>query len=916
MLKAMGESHRDVALAVLGAVVLALGPWGPACDREVIDRESASILEVAAPSLEPLWGRCVEVRGTLAPLCVFDPEQPLRLWLRHEAAAEIEARVDGEVVIAESYRVEELLGIGLRVPLAKTARRLEVRVPGAEPWTLQLRSMTEPDDAIAEVVFIDDYKNRADDRFYAGTDHQGARALAEQGIKRALRSGLTSRAIDVALMTAYYLELHVNAPDAARDVLERVRESAQSLPQWRAAWESRAGLLLWHRGDLGEAVLAFRTASQLAMQLEDDALVEEALTIYATTLAELGYFGAALHWSRYALDEMATDSPHRGEVLEMMAWVNLVLRHDGHPHVDPVELYRQAATSFAPDGPFPDARRFGAAVLGLAEAYMLDGRPHIARTLLDGLGSVGATTLGLDNQAFRDDLELRVGLTLGLELRALQAGLARLARSAEQAGTPEARWWLAARRGDVFARAERWTDSVTAYREAEGWLDEQARYAALGVGRAAVGARRRESTLRLAEALLELEQPAGALCALREAEGRRARPPIPGPIDPEQRAWAAAYKRKKDEHEEALQGVESASLTDQLRVQERVAHEREELRGRVDDLLRRAGAKVGRTACNDLDPRHDGELLLGIHPAREGWLVLTEDDQGTTAYRLPDARIPRDATDRAELAKALLEPIAEQLGRAKRLRVLATDVSRRLDVQVLPWHGRPLLEAVTVVHGAEVATVSRSRRVGPPRAVLVADPTRSLPGAVIEITSAATTLRAAGFSTDVIEPHAAWPQAVGRRIAQADLLHFAGHSRYPGVAEHGHWPPYDGGTPATASHLVLAGEQSLAVHDILLLESVPEVVILEGCEAGALDPIVGGTSLALAFVAKGAREVIASPEPLRDELATVLGQRLYTELPSDGRFDAAAALRAAQSELWDAYLDPEAHLGRYRVWVP
>lgn len=864
--------------------------------------------------LEPEWGRCVEVRGERTPLCIFDPNRPLHLWLDHEGADQAEISIDGEAVDSEHYPVTELSGIGFRISLPTTARQLEVTVPDAEPWTLALRSKEAPDELADELAAADAKKQSADEAFVAG-ETVAANAIVDEALARALNAGLTSMALDVTLMASFRLQESARQPERARDLLDRMRSTAQSFPRGRALWESRSALLLWAKGDLTGAAAGFREASQFAIRTDDGDLVAEAMPMYAAILANLGYFSAARHWSRFALERLDPSTSYYGQVIETAGWVNLVLRRDGHSHDDPVALYEQAVKMFGPGGPHHAFDKLGLALLGLAEAHFLDGRPQAAREQLQRLARLAEGTLTFDYETQRDDLELRIALELGAAPQVLEDGLAKLRRSAEQTGTPEARWWLAVRRGDVLARAGRWAGAAEAYREGKGWLDEIAREVAFGVGRSAVGANRREGTLRLAEALLKLGKPGEALCALREAEGRRAQTPLPSQLDAEQRALAEAYVRKKGEFDAALLGINVSTLEERRKVRGRLARELDDLRDQINELLLRSGRQVGRPSCSDLSPREDGELLLAIYPTGDEWLVFAQDEQ-TTSYRVLAAEMPRDAGDRDALATTLLEPIAERLGRALRLRVLATGHARQVDVQVLPWRGRPLLQAITVTHGAEL--VPRALRDWPetPRALLIADPTQSLPLAEREITEVDANLSAGGFSTEIMAPDQALADTVGRALEQADLLHFSGHSEYPGTDEHGLWPPYAGGTPGRASSLVLAAGQSLAIQDIVLLESVPRVVVLEGCEAGALDPAIGGMSLALAFVAKGSRAVIASPERLRNEHAAALGTRLYADLPGDGRVDVAEALRRAQTELWDTYPDPEQHLGRYRVWVP
>lgn len=855
----------------------------------------------------------MEVRGTASTVCIFDPVQPLRLWLDSEAAARAEVLVDGSATEIVRYQAPEILGEGLRISLSASAHELELRVPGTQPWTLQLQATEVQDEFADEVAVVDDLRNRAILAYADGNDWRKAMALAKQAIQHARGAELTSKAVDAAQMSAFFLGWHVKRPDLARELLAEIHEVAARSPQGRADWEVSSGHVLWSEGDVSNAAQAYRLASRYAVRMEDRRLILEAMPMYAAALAELGYFRAAAHWSGYALGFVEQGSESHGQVLETAGWVNLVLRRDGHDHVDPVALYESAVRIFGPGGSFPSLQQIGPAQLGLAEARLLDDEPQAALALLEEVNDEHLTP---DDRAYRHDLGLRARLRLGGDDAELEAGLAALERAVALTVSPEPRWWLAMRRGDLHARSSRWEQAIAAFREAEERLDELAQLAAFGVGRTAVGESHHNSSIRLAEALLELGRSDEALCALREAEGRRVQLPIHGKLEPEQRAAANAYIRKKLALDDMVLRSIDGTVQERRNLQTRVAHELERLRGEVNALLHRAGRQWDRPRCSELSPRRDGELILGLYPGRDVWLVFVQDEDGTTALRLPGATMHRLRDDHEQQSDALLGPIGTRLERAQQLRVLAGGRAKAIDVQTLPWRGRPLLETITVVYGAEV--VVRPRREWParPTAVLIADPTRTLPAAEQEISTVARLLEAAGYSVDMIPQDDALPAAARRAIEGANLMHFSGHSQYPGEEEHGLWPPYAGGTPGMASHLVLAGGQPLAIHDISLLGSVPDVVVLEGCEAGSLDPGVGGMSLALAFIAGGSSVAIASPDQLRDDLAAMLGREFYADVRNTERFDAAQALRRAQRKLWDEHPAPESHIGRYRAWVP
>ena len=101
-------------------------------------------------------------------------------------------------------------------------------------------------------------------------------------------------------------------------------------------------------------------------------------------------------------------------------------------------------------------------------------------------------------------------------------------------------------------------------------------------------------------------------------------------------------------------------------------------------------------------------------------------------------------------------------------------------------------------------------------------------------------------------------------LAGAALFHYAGHARVRGARG---WD----------SELELGGRTGLDISDILALERAPDYVVLSGCETAATEATseAGGIGLAQAFIASGARTVIATSRPVRDETALVVMRSFY-----------------------------------------
>ena len=327
----------------------------------------------------------------------------------------------------------------------------------------------------------------------------------------------------------------------------------------------------------------------------------------------------------------------------------------------------------------------------------------------------------------------------------------------------------------------------------------------------------------------------------------------------------------------------------------------------IDAILRANGRHAQPPDCDALHQPAEGELLLGLFPRGDGWLVFAHDDHETTAHAVVLRELDLEA-DPAWLSQLLLQPVAEQVERAERIRVHAVGQAQRIDVEKLPWNGQPLHAHAPVAWGVDVAAPARDALALPddvPRALLVADPSGSLPEAEAEVQAAAEQLARAGWIVEELAREDARPHVVQERMAAATLLHYAGHATHDQLLDPGWWPPYAGGTPSWPASLRLANDARLGAHEILTQSGrVPRTVILSGCQTGAIETATSGTSLAVAFLVAGAEEVIATTTVTTDAKARVLLRGVYEGL-GDPRGSLVDAL---------AGLDAEAR-GGFRVWV-
>jgi CHAT domain-containing protein len=169
-----------------------------------------------------------------------------------------------------------------------------------------------------------------------------------------------------------------------------------------------------------------------------------------------------------------------------------------------------------------------------------------------------------------------------------------------------------------------------------------------------------------------------------------------------------------------------------------------------------------------------------------------------------------------------------------------------------------------------------------PTALLVANPTGDLPGAGKEADSIAKQL--VGWHITRLDGENVTRSAVLEGLSNVGLFHYAGH------AELQH-------SQGLASALLLAGNARVELGDLLAAPSVPNLVVLSACDAAgttAHHPSLIG--LAQAFVAAGARAVVAPVRAVSDTAAQAFFGAFYASLASakdDPDREFGAAFRSA-----------------------
>lgn len=276
-----------------------------------------------------------------------------------------------------------------------------------------------------------------------------------------------------------------------------------------------------------------------------------------------------------------------------------------------------------------------------------------------------------------------------------------------------------------------------------------------------------------------------------------------------------------------------------------------------------------RSGMNSSAPANS--LTLLYHPLVYGWVGFALESNGQVHI----ARLPpfdeealtavEKGSHSAALSKILLEPFAEPIRRAKRLRVPAHGRLRRIPFEALPWEGRVLADSVAVTYGFDGAGVI-DRDVDPslkcttqPGALVVTNPGGDLPGAKKASMQVQNALRSHGWSVHVLEGVAATRENALAQLQDpcTTLFHYDGHAKFDGR---------DGLRAVLVLH-----DGTLTVTDILELPRVPQSVALLGCATGKDE----GLGLAQAFLVRGSHEVLAAMEDVDDRLSQRLAEGLY-----------------------------------------
>lgn len=719
------------------------------------------------------------------------------------------------------------------------------------------------------------------------------RALSEAR-DAAKAESLTSEAARLAL-SASYSALMLRRVSEGLEWVERAERDLAPCPDPEMdAWvEYHRALLLERRGDHRQARNGFERA---AFRLEGLGLTRQAQVTARHGLAEqlfkLGQLEQALAVFAQIEDAMlAHPKPTmRGAFLNGLGELTAVAHPDDPEGSDRARTLLRRAVDV-----WEKAEHAEGQALSLYNLAYLEhdrGNPEASRRLLDRADATKAAPHGLSGprrQLLRAELHLQKGrLTQAVErFRAVLEHETRM-----EPGHASKYTWRA--HHGLARAAKLGKDGDLAWQELQIALEHRRRasaHAAIRDQQPGLLARSDALFREAIEWALERDDPA---TAFRLADERAAE--ILGAIDTQLRwsrldpARQRELERRVDAYREAWARFEEgrsegSELTpaERKRWSRKRRAERRRLAQRFDALF----AWLDRNAP---------PLNLGIESLEMLRASLEPDEAIFWVDRIDGAWfafwVTRDTLQihRPDSDEDALRPFESQIseighlylvGRAAFLHELAHRTTR---------YGDLLLRQVSMSHLPHAGVLTTPDPAPTGETVVVADPEGDLPHARDEARQIAERLR----SVRTLIGPAATRQAVLDALSGASVLHFAGHGRL---------------TPSDpwSAHLRLAREERMTLDDILIQRLPLRLAVLSGCETGQPMKLSSrdGVGLADALLAAGARSVLATVRPIRDDEAVRFMERFYSyeplESPADALRKAALADAAAGGETWRAF---------------
>ena len=882
------------------------------------------------------------MRVRTGPLCELDQDRTLTLWIAARDWQRAAWNLTTDNGQRLSPRIETGIDGGTRVTVGLPAgtRDLSLRAEGGPPrWSLSVADGTPAEgDAGAgqgeisrllalghagkyadALVGLTRFRETAAPRDRGPADAAiGRMALALGDVDRAepaFRASIAAakveqRVSDVvrdggALLWAYVVRQQRYAD--ARKLLDELQPYARQYPEGQIWVDADAGLLATDTADVRTALDRYHAAEVGARRLGQSRLEQNAADEVARVLGYVGRADEAVAIQK-ALPLPADPCARATRALNLSdsLMAQAAQRSPTGPKFSPEVAAALAAAQKATDA-CPDTDRRLVALANAADWAVQVGDDAEAARLVPRLQAVPARG-NLRQSCFRADVIGRWQLRRGQPAAALATfdGEIPVARGR---GLLDETFRAEVGAGRALLALGRRRAAVSRLQSARQLLEELLRSIPMGEGRGSFLGGHDAGVRTLVQALVDGGAAGQALDVARWTRSvelaHAARLDRLAKLSPlAHRRWDAALERyqhiRRDIEREAEDDwkLPRAALG-RLR-SERQARA-QQARTALDEAYRLLsdGVNEGEGAAEaslgrKLAAPGDGELFVAFFPGVAGWFALAATSRAVTAHAVDPAAfasIAPAAFASSGAAARVLAPLANELARARRVRLFPYGLADRVSWQIVPWNGRPLLASLEVEYGLDVGQKSKvSASAARPTALVISNPTGDLPAAARE--AAAVTRALGGWNVVRLDGPAATREAMLAALPAARLLHYAGHA-------------LPGATGPLSSALVLSGEGRIELGDLLAAPAVPELVVLSACEAAGAEvnrPSLMG--LAQAFVAAGAVAALAPTQPVRDADARAFTVAFYEALgpraaasPEQAVAGMRAALRAAATTL-------------------
>jgi tetratricopeptide (TPR) repeat protein len=918
-----------------GVIVL----WILACSHRTSETRPKPTAS-SSPDVE--WSGCSGIRK--GPICEVGPEEKLTVWVRGPRSSRSRFVTDrGPAVVSSELQMDGGTRLGLQLPPHSRRIALEKENDSATEWWLELGepSNNSEIDRLVKLGRSGKYEEALRDlgglRARVSARDQGladaamGRMLLALGqvdrAKSSFRASMTAakeqgRIADViqdgsALVWA--LAQLQQRYGEARAVLKEMTPFGELYPEGRVWLDYHAGLLAVDTADVRTALARYRAAESRARRLGQLQLADESAMEVARILIRIGRAEEAVQILK-SLPLPADSCARATRALNLVLALSRPVAHlspnrGGDDELTEALASAQASTAICPD---PN-RRLMAIVYALEEALQ---RPPDAKALAIAL-RLEATTSNdsLLHSSHRAETLGRWYLKQKRPAVALVAFESELPR-ARAAGLVDEVFRAELGTGRALLALGRRTAGIERLREAQKLLEGMMGGIPLAEGRGTFLNARDEGVRNLVTALVDGGAKREALRVARWSRAFELSSAVHlnklAHLSPEGRLrWdlgLESYQETRAQLEHLAESDWTLSRADRVRSQGERQRRAEQARAALDDAYRALLDDLGGGKPN-LPAPSPGELYLAFFPGADGWFAFAETSSHIVVRRIDDS-----AFSSVGAASEILQIFGRELQAARRIRLLPYGKADRVDWQLVPWKGRPLIEAREVVYGLDTGGSQGPGEEGSRdwTALVVSNPTGDLPASTREADEVSRSL--ADWRVTRLDGSGATRTAMLASLPSVALLHFAGHAV---ISELG----------GIDSALILNDGARVEMGDLLAAPSVPEVVVLSACEAAGTGGIVPSLmGLAQAFVASGSRAAIAPTRQVADREAEIFSSALYASLvasrtetaPGEAsqtvlRRSLPAAFRAATVAVLsrrDQSGSKELNTEDFRLWVP